>query len=89
MQHVVCPSCGEDVVPRKPERSAWRVVVAFWVFTLAFGIAAYVSPWPLVLIFAWLLLAMLAMRYGMRAISWTCPSCEAQLPSPREARTMV
>ncbi len=89
MDRVLCPSCGEEVAPRKPERSAWALIAAFWVFTLAFGIAAYVSPWPVLMLVAWLLLAVLAVRYGLRATSWTCPRCEAQLPSPREARTMV
>ncbi len=84
MDHVTCPRCGEDVVPHEPERGTWKLVVAFWAFTLLFGIAAYAYSWGFLLLAAWLLLAMLGMEFGTRTTSWTCPKCNAPLPSPRE-----
>jgi hypothetical protein len=80
MDHVTCPSCGDDIVPCEPDRGAWKVVVAFWVFTLMFGIAAYMWPWAFLLVVAWLGLAMIGMRVGMRSKEWTCPRCDAPVP---------
>ena len=61
------------------------MIVAFWAFTLGFGIAAYVWPWTFLLLVTWLALSMLGIQYGVRGTSWTCPRCESPVPSPHEA----
>jgi hypothetical protein len=85
VDHIVCPRCGNDVVPREPERGGWKVLVTFWVFTLLFGIAAYAWPWTFIFLLAWLALAILAIQFGLRAAAWTCPRCDAIVAAPHEA----
>jgi hypothetical protein len=89
MDTASCPRCGEDVVPRPPEPGAWKLVVAFWAFTLLFGVAAYASPWGFLLLVAWLLLAMVGVELGAHATSWTCPRCGSPMPGGSPTTTSV
>lgn len=84
MEHMICSCCQHDVAPRAPSRSAWALVAAFWVVSLAFGLgAAAAAPgWGFILVLSWLLLATATAAVSQRATSWTCPECSASVPPP-------
>lgn len=89
MHQVRCSVCNQDVVPDPPNRRYWTLIVAFWVFSLAFGIgAAAGSGWGAMLLIAWLLLATTTGVLVQRATNWTCSECGAtvELPESLPAR---
>jgi predicted RNA-binding Zn-ribbon protein involved in translation (DUF1610 family) len=81
-----CSACNQNVAPSSPKRSYWTLIVAFWVFSLLFGIgAAMGSGWGTMLLIAWVLLASTVGVLVQQATLWSCPECGATMSGPVEA----
>lgn len=83
MGQVDCPACGRRVWPRPPLRNFWTLIVAFWLYSLLFGIGSSLSVgWGGLMLIAWIVLACAVAFLGQPSRSWTCPSCGASLLEP-------
>jgi hypothetical protein len=85
MEHVTCSACREDVVPRPPSRAFWSVIVSFWVFSLLFGVGAFLTGWGLMMMLAWLFMACSVGVMAQRVTSYTCPECGSAVTPPVSA----
>jgi hypothetical protein len=90
MDRVHCGACGSDDVPREPDRSFWGLIVAFWAFSLLFGIAAVglTKGWGFVMALTWVLMATTVSVLAQRATCWTCRNCGAAVPPPMDVVRM-
>ncbi|MCW5837768.1 MAG: hypothetical protein KIS78_35575 [Labilithrix sp.] len=87
MNRVACSACNQDVVPNPPNHAYWALIVAFWVFSLLFGLGAAVgSGWGFMLLVAWVLLATTTGVLVQRATSWSCSECGASVVVPEGDR---
>lgn len=85
MDHVTCSACRRDVVPVPPSRSFWGLIVAFWVFSLLFGISAAMTSWGVLMMLAWLFMACSVGVMAQKATSYTCSECGASVVPPASA----
>ncbi len=87
MNRVSCSACNRDVSANPPNHGYWALIVAFWVFSLLFGLgAAMGSGWGFMLLVAWLLLATTTGVLVQRATAWTCAECGAAVGVPEPTR---
>lgn len=85
MDRVTCSACRKESVPVPPNRSYWGLIVAFWAFSLLFGLGAAFSGWGLILMLGWLFMACSVGVMAQKATSYTCPVCGASVVPPVSA----
>jgi len=78
---VRCEACGERVIPERPSRAWWVVVVASWVFLFAVGPFMMIFPLSLVGIPFFLMMALPVISFTSDKVHRppSCPSCRRYL----------